>query len=67
MKDVVVQGARAEFNGSAGHVGKGHSVFGGAVGIVMGPVGPVEGVVITVEDCVFRDVVVSAGECGGPA
>jgi hypothetical protein len=60
MRDVVVQGARAEFNGSAGHVGD--SVFGGAVGIIIGPDGPVEGVTVTVEDCVFRDVVVSAGE-----
>jgi hypothetical protein len=61
MRDVVVQGARAEFNGSAGHVGD--HVVGAAVGIIIGPDGSVEGVVITVEDCVFKDVVALAGGC----
>ena len=61
VRDVVVQGARAEFNGSAGHVGD--HVVGAAVGLIIGPDGPVEGVVITVEDCVFKDVVALAGGC----
>jgi hypothetical protein len=59
MRDVVVQGARAEFNGSAGHVGD--NVFGDAVGVVMGSDGPVEGVTVTLQDCVFRDVAAFAG------
>ena len=64
MRDVVVQGARAEFNGSAGHVGG--YVMGGAVGIIIGPDGPVEGVTVAVEDCAFQDVVCFAGAVETP-
>jgi hypothetical protein len=59
MRDVVVQGARAEFNGSAGHVGD--HVIGGAIGVLIGPEGPAESVTIAVEECVFLDVLVAAG------
>ena len=61
MSDLVVVGGRAEFDASAGHVGD--YVMGGAIGVVMGPDGPVEDVALSFEDCVLRDVKSSGGGC----
>jgi hypothetical protein len=59
LQDVVFENSAAVLNGTDGHTGDG--VLGGAVGVILGPDGPVQDVNITLTDCAFQDVTVWAG------